>query len=188
MFKQPSRAFGKTPTPSPLPWKHASTPYALLGVNKSASAKEIKRRYYELSFSYHPDRTLTKPDQEKEKMNHEFLAIQDAYELLKDDRIRREYDLGGPFGYAVDRTNKGGGSSAYQREPWTMQEKGTQPQGEMKIFRPWAYGVFIVAGTLFFMTRSVVGQREESRRQAWEDWEAAKRAEGVYSGSRNERR
>lgn len=61
--------------------------YAILGVDKSASEKDIRRAYRQLAKEYHPD---THPgDQEAEK---KFKEINEAYEVLSDREKRSRYD------------------------------------------------------------------------------------------------
>ncbi|OGN80962.1 MAG: hypothetical protein A2X23_10900 [Chloroflexi bacterium GWC2_73_18] len=60
-------------------------PYRLLGLDRSADEREIKRTYRRLAKRYHPD-TTSGAD-----VRH-FLALQHAYELLGDPLRRREWD------------------------------------------------------------------------------------------------
>ncbi|XP_057962433.1 chaperone protein dnaJ 50 [Malania oleifera] len=60
--------------------------YDLLGVSQSANASEIKKSYYKLSLKYHPDKN---PDPESRKL---FVKIANAYEILKDEATREQYD------------------------------------------------------------------------------------------------
>ncbi|XP_061376525.1 chaperone protein dnaJ 50 [Gastrolobium bilobum] len=60
--------------------------YDLLGVSQSANASEIKKAYYKLSLKYHPDKN---PDPESRKL---FVKIANAYEILKDEATRGQYD------------------------------------------------------------------------------------------------
>lgn len=64
--------------------------YDRLGVKHDASAGDIKKRYYELVRAYHPD-TLHDP---KEKQEGEKImeAVNAAYDVLKDEKKRSEYD------------------------------------------------------------------------------------------------
>jgi len=61
--------------------------YTVLGVDKKASADEIKKRYRALARDLHPDKT--KGDATKEE---KFKAVSEAYEILSDAKKRAEYD------------------------------------------------------------------------------------------------
>ncbi|KAJ5201144.1 hypothetical protein N7449_005947 [Penicillium cf. viridicatum] len=76
-----ARAFHTT---SPL--AAVSDPYKVLGVDKKASAGDIKKAYYGLAKKYHPD--TNKDAQAKDK----FSEAQTAYELLSDAQKRESYD------------------------------------------------------------------------------------------------
>lgn len=60
--------------------------YEILGVSKSADADEIKSAYRRLAKKYHPD--LNKTPEAAEK----FKEINEAYEVLGDDKKRSNYD------------------------------------------------------------------------------------------------
>ncbi|EER22877.1 hypothetical protein D8B26_004447 [Coccidioides posadasii str. Silveira] len=61
-------------------------PYNVLGVNKNASASDIKRAYYGLAKKYHPD--TNKDPSAKDK----FAEAQSAYEMLSDPEKKKAYD------------------------------------------------------------------------------------------------
>lgn len=61
--------------------------YTLLGVSDGASQKEIKYRYRELARELHPDLNPGNPAAEQH-----FYAVTEAYNVLSNDRTRREYD------------------------------------------------------------------------------------------------
>jgi molecular chaperone DnaJ len=61
--------------------------YAVLGVNKSASTDEIKKAYRKLARDLHPDRN---PD--NKEAEEKFKAASEAYDVLADDKKRKEYD------------------------------------------------------------------------------------------------
>jgi molecular chaperone DnaJ len=64
--------------------------YAILGLDKNATAKEIKSAYHRLAMQYHPD----KNPGDKAAEEH-FKEITEAYNVLSDERQRARYDLGG---------------------------------------------------------------------------------------------
>lgn len=61
-------------------------PYQTLGVNKTASASEIKKAYYTLAKKYHPD--TNKDANAKDR----FSEAQSAYELLQDPKKKEMWD------------------------------------------------------------------------------------------------
>jgi len=61
-------------------------PYQILALSRSADSKQIKQAYYALVKRHHPDR----PSSSKPK-DFEFKDIVAAYELLSDERKRRQY-------------------------------------------------------------------------------------------------
>src|SRR5476649_136845 len=60
--------------------------YKTMGVERSASADEIKLAYRKLARKYHPDVSKEKNAEEK------FKEVQEAYEVLKDTEKRASYD------------------------------------------------------------------------------------------------
>jgi molecular chaperone DnaJ len=66
--------------------------YNVLGVDKKASADEIKKAYRKLARQYHPDRNAG--DKQAEER---FKEISAAYDVLGDPDKRKQYDRGGFF-------------------------------------------------------------------------------------------
>src|SRR5262245_21235050 len=62
--------------------------YKILGVDKNADEKEIKKAYRKLARKYHPD--MNPGDKDAEKT---FKEINEAYEVLSDAGKRAKYDL-----------------------------------------------------------------------------------------------
>lgn len=61
--------------------------YDVLGVSRNANKEEIKKAYHNLAHKFHPDKT--KGDDKK------FKEINEAYQILSDDKKRAEYDTYG---------------------------------------------------------------------------------------------
>jgi molecular chaperone DnaJ len=61
--------------------------YKTLGVSKSASADEIKKSYRKLARKYHPDANKGNASAEER-----FKEISEAYNVLSDEKRRKEYD------------------------------------------------------------------------------------------------
>jgi molecular chaperone DnaJ len=76
--------------------------YEVLGVSKSADAKEIKKAYRRVAMKFHPDRNPDAPDAEDK-----FKEASEAYEILSDDQKKAAYDQHGHTG--VDPSMGGGG-------------------------------------------------------------------------------
>jgi molecular chaperone DnaJ len=61
--------------------------YQVLGVDKKASADEIKKKYRSLARDLHPDKNQGDPAREEK-----FKAVSEAYDILSDSKKRAEYD------------------------------------------------------------------------------------------------
>ena len=61
--------------------------YKVLGVDKSASSKEIKKAYRQLARLYHPDMNPN-----DKKAEERFKQINEAYEVLGNSKNRAKYD------------------------------------------------------------------------------------------------
>eukprot|EP00667_Euglena_gracilis_P006606 EG_transcript_6661 len=68
--------------------------YKILGVPKTASEKDIKVAYRKLAMQWHPDKTQSLPDDEKERAQTYFRDIAEAKEVLCDEEKRAKYDRG----------------------------------------------------------------------------------------------
>ncbi len=75
--------------------------YQTLGVERGAGLDEIKRAYRKLAMAHHPDRNPGDTESERK-----FKEINEAYDVLKDDTKRAQYDR---FGHAAFDGMGGGG-------------------------------------------------------------------------------
>ncbi|MBE3553516.1 MAG: molecular chaperone DnaJ [Thermicanus sp.] len=83
--------------------------YEVLGLNRGASAEEIKKAYRKLARQYHPD--VNKAPDAEEK----FKEIKEAYEVLSDPQKKASYDQ---FGHAgVNQGTEAGGAGAGGFDP-----------------------------------------------------------------------
>ena len=62
--------------------------YQVLGISKEVSHEEIKKAFRGLALRYHPDHNPQSQKQAEEK----FKEINEAYQVLGDERERRRYD------------------------------------------------------------------------------------------------
>lgn len=65
--------------------------YDILGVSFDASFDEIKKAYREMAKIYHPDKHPNVQD--KSYYEEKFKEIQEAYETLKDEQTRKQYNV-----------------------------------------------------------------------------------------------
>ncbi|MEP1471997.1 MAG: molecular chaperone DnaJ [Halieaceae bacterium] len=79
--------------------------YEVLGVDKDADDKDIKKSYRRVAMKYHPDRNPDDPDAEEK-----FKEATEAYDVLMDGEKRQAYDQ---FGHAGVDPNMGGGAGGF---------------------------------------------------------------------------
>ena len=81
--------------------------YEVLGVERTADDREIKKAYKRLAMKYHPDRNREDPQAEEK-----FKEVKEAYEILSDGQKRTAYDQYGHAG--VDpQAGMGGGFGGF---------------------------------------------------------------------------
>src|SRR5687767_11946019 len=75
--------------------------YKVLGISRGATSDEIQKAYRKLAKKYHPD--LNPDDKAAQK---KFKEVQQAYDVLGDEKKRPLYDQ---FGPAFEQIQQGGG-------------------------------------------------------------------------------
>ena len=94
--------------------------YDILGVNKNASADEIKKAYRKQALEWHPDRHKD----DKEAAEKRFKEINEAYQVLSDQQKRAAYDQYGHAAFAP-----GGAASGFGGQNPFAGQQGGQPFG-----------------------------------------------------------
>lgn len=68
----------------------------VLGVEKDASASQLRKAYYKRCLTYHPDKLSSDlSNDEKELAKKKFQVISLAYTILANEEKRKEYDESG---------------------------------------------------------------------------------------------
>ena len=86
--------------------------YKILGVQRTASSKEIKSAYRKLALQWHPDK-VEGDEAAKEEAEKKFHDIGEAYEVLSNDELRGKYDRGEEV-----FENQGGGGGGHHSNPF----------------------------------------------------------------------
>ncbi|GBR51255.1 molecular chaperone DnaJ [Neokomagataea thailandica NBRC 106555] len=95
-------------------------PYAVLGVSKTATDKDIRSAYRRLAKQYHPDHNPNNTDAEEK-----FKAVGQAYNIIGDKEKRARFDRGeigsdgqerGPFGAGFGQGGFGGNAQGFNQE------------------------------------------------------------------------
>ncbi|KHN74541.1 DnaJ-like protein 60 [Toxocara canis] len=143
----------------------ARTHYEVLGVRQDASLKEIKNAFYTLSKKYHPDVAGSRSDT---VTTINFMAIKDAYDVLRDPEKRRTYDkqlsprntyqfespsTQAPFGYPFTQRSESRRAPPPPRQTYTQAEYQRMFDQFRKRYESDAYQAF----------------QEEMRQRAWEE-------------------
>ncbi|MBI5944852.1 MAG: DnaJ domain-containing protein [Chloroflexi bacterium] len=88
--------------------------YKILGVERKASADEIRTAYRKLAMKYHPDKNPG-----DKKAEDKFKEINEAYQVLSDEQKRARYDqLGSAY---TDFRSSGGRPGDFRWDDWFQQ-------------------------------------------------------------------
>lgn len=91
--------------------------YKTLGVSRKASTEDIRKEYRKLAMQYHPDKNPG-----DKKAEDKFKEINEAYQVLSDEKKRARYDQLGSA-YSDFRTS-GGRPGDFQWDDWFQQNAG----------------------------------------------------------------
>ena len=97
--------------------------YKILGVDRNAEEKEIKKAYRKLARQHHPD--VNPGDKVAEER---FKGINEAYEVLSDPEKRQKYDQLGSSWQQWQRTGRDPGGF-----DWSQWSSGAQPGGGVRV-------------------------------------------------------
>nr|CCA18675.1 Type II (General) Secretory Pathway (IISP) Family p [Albugo laibachii Nc14] len=127
--------------------------YAILGVKKGCSDRELKKAYRTLALKYHPDKTEEK---DRDAAQEKFVEVSEAYEVLSDPKKKEEYDQTRAFGGGNNGNGGFGGgrgstfsfnTGGIKMDPFAMFEKmfGKSSQsggrrGGSNIFQEFQFG------------------------------------------------
>lgn len=135
--------------------------YDLLGVNKNASASEIKVAYRKQALKWHPDRNKTAGANEK------FKEINKAYEVLADPKKKQMYDQYGSEAFE----KQGMGGAQYARQGPFTYTYTTDFSGGGSPFEGSGFGGFSDPFEIFeefFGFKSPFGGKRGARRQIYQ--------------------
>lgn len=90
--------------------------YKILGVDRKASAEDIKKAYRKLAMQYHPDRN---PD--NKAAEDKFKEINEAYQVLSDAEKRSRYDQ---LGSSYNQWQQAGAGGNFNWDDWFTSAPG----------------------------------------------------------------
>ena len=127
--------------------------YQTLGVNRTASAEEIRKAYRDLARKYHPD---LHPDDESAK--EKFKQVQSAFDVLNDPSKREMYDR---YGSSFEGVGAGGAGAGWSGGSWSG--GGPFPGGSGEIDLESLFGGGGGFGDLFGRGRGTRGRRRPAQ-------------------------
>uniref|UniRef100_A0A8W4FFK1 DnaJ heat shock protein family (Hsp40) member B6 n=1 Tax=Sus scrofa TaxID=9823 RepID=A0A8W4FFK1_PIG len=114
--------------------------YEVLGVQRHASAEDIKKAYRKLALKWHPD----KNPENKEEAERKFKQVAEAYEVLSDAKKRDIYDK-----YGKEGLNGGSGGGSHFDSPFEFGFTFRNPDDVFREFfggrDPFSFDLFGVA-------------------------------------------
>ncbi|XP_023364033.1 uncharacterized protein LOC100960132 [Otolemur garnettii] len=129
--------------------------YEVLGVQRHASAEDIKKAYRKLALKWHPD----KNPENKEEAERKFKQVAEAYEVLSDPKKRDIYDK-----YGKEGLNGGGGGSHFDN-PFDYGFTFRKPEDVFREFfggrDPFRFDFFGVLGDFHFQALRIYTQEKK---------------------------
>ena len=101
--------------------------YQILGINRNATAEEIKKAYRKMALKYHPDRN-SESEESKKIAQRKFQDISDAYVVLSDPKKKGMFDQG------IDPLNPEVASAGPDGPGVNMHFSGGDPNEIFKMF------------------------------------------------------
>ncbi|XP_064431722.1 dnaJ homolog subfamily B member 6 isoform X3 [Mirounga angustirostris] len=130
--------------------------YEVLGVQRHASAEDIKKAYRKLALKWHPD----KNPENKEEAERKFKQVAEAYEVLSDAKKRDIYDR-----YGKEGLNGGGGGGIHFDTPFDFGFTFRNPDEVFREFfggrDPFSFDFFGVVGDFHFQALRIYTQEEK---------------------------
>jgi curved DNA-binding protein len=136
--------------------------YKILGVERKASADDIRKAYRKLAMQYHPDKNPG-----DKKAEDKFKEINEAYQVLSDETKRARYDqLGSAYS---DFRTRGGRPGDFRWDDWAQQGEGQRGYGNAA--DPFAGGGFSDFFSAIFgeaMRSSIRNQAAQQQQQGYQ--------------------
>ncbi|XP_048196501.1 dnaJ homolog subfamily B member 6 isoform X4 [Perognathus longimembris pacificus] len=130
--------------------------YEVLGVQRQASAEDIKKAYRKLALKWHPD----KNPENKEEAERKFKQVAEAYEVLSDAKKRDIYDK-----YGKEGLNGGGGGGSHFDSPFEFGFTFRNPDDVFREFfggrDPFSFDFFGVLGDFHFQAVRIYSQEKK---------------------------
>ena len=105
--------------------------YQILGINRNATAAEIKKAYRKLALKYHPDRN-SESEQTKKVAQRKFQDVSDAYSVLSDPKKKEMFDQG--IDPLNPETASAAGPAGAEGPHMNMHFSGGDPEEIFKMF------------------------------------------------------
>ena len=134
--------------------------YKILEVSENADILKIKKQYRKLAMKYHPDRNAG-----DEKATKKFREITEAYEVLSNEKKRKEYDCKRKNGnnQSKNKNNKENFKNKYSENNFSFGKEFFKSAAEMK-------GMFENSFGLDKMIKNKAKDEKESMKSRFESF------------------